>query len=278
VSTAAQSSAGGSRTGALAAARPLGWLVRAGFIARGLTYGLIAAIAIRLAVDGHSPAARPNQQGALTLVAQAPLGRVAIVMIAVGLFAYALWKLALALLGRGPEGGGGTGAKDRLANLGGAVVYLAFGAVATRVLIGSAGNQAQEQRNAASGVLGWPGGRWIVGVGGAGLIAISAYQIYTALSEDFADDNKTGEMPRRARCLFMVLGRTGLTARALVFTLVGYFLVRTAIAFKPSQLGVDGALSAVHSLPFGTWLLVLVAAGLLIFAVFSLFEARYQRL
>jgi Domain of Unknown Function (DUF1206) len=46
------------------------------------------------------------------------------------------------------------------------VVYLAFFSVAVRVLIGSAGNQTQDQRQATAGVLGWPGGRWLVGPGG----------------------------------------------------------------------------------------------------------------
>jgi hypothetical protein len=279
VTVAAQPAAGKSQAQGLGDARPLGWLVRTGFVARGLTYALIGAIAVRLAVDGSGSGAKPNQQGALTLIAQAPLGRVAIAAIAVGLLAYALWKLALAALGGGPEGGGGTKLKDRLANLGGAAVYLAFFSVAVRVLIGSAGNQTQDQRHAAAGVLGWPGGRWLVGVGGGVLIAISAYQIYAAFCDEFVDDNKIAEMAERPRQLFLVLGRTGLTARALVFALVGYFLVRTAIDFKPSSgLGLDGTLAAVHRLPLGAWLLGLAAAGLFVFAAFSLFEARYHRL
>jgi Domain of Unknown Function (DUF1206) len=92
-------------------------------------------------------------------------------------------------------------------------------------------------------------------------------------------DNKIGEMDERPRRLFLVLGRTGLTARALVFALVGCFLVRTVIDFKTSSgLGIAGTLAAVHKLPLGEWLLGLVAAGMFVFAAFSLFEARYQRL
>lgn len=279
MSVAAEASSGASRADSPAAPRALGWLVRAGFIARGLTYGLIAAIAIRLAVDGHSGGARPNQQGALTLIVQAPLGRVVMAAIAAGLLSYALWKLALAFIGRGPEGGGGHGAKDRVSNLAAAVVYVGFGAVAVRVLLGSAGNQTQAQRDAAAGVLGWPGGRWLVAAGGICLVAISAYQIYSALSDDFAQDNKTSEMAGGPHRLFLVIGRTGLIARALVFALVGYFLVRTSVDFKPSGgLGVDGALAKVRGLPLGPGLLCLVAGGLLVFALFSLLEARYQKL
>jgi hypothetical protein len=43
-------------------------------------------------------------------------------------------------------------------------------------------------------------------------------------------------------------------------------------------VGLDGALARIHHQPFGPWLLGLAAAGLLVFAVYSLFEARYRRL
>jgi hypothetical protein len=77
----------------------------------------------------------------------------------------------------------------------------------------------------------------------------------------------------------MTLGRIGLTSRALVFVVCGYFLVRTAIAFNPSSaVGVDGALARLHHQTFGPLIVGLVGVGLLVFAVYSLFEARYRRL
>jgi hypothetical protein len=78
--------------------------------------------------------------------------------------------------------------------------------------------------------------------------------------------------------VFVVLGRVGLVARAGVFALVGYFLCRTAIEFKETGVGLDGTLAQVHSQPFGNWILAFVAIGLEIFALFSFFESRYQRL
>jgi hypothetical protein len=86
-------------------------------------------------------------------------------------------------------------------------------------------------------------------------------------------------MNAHERRLYMRLGRVGLTARGAVFALVGYFLIRTALTFKAnSGVGVNGALAKLQHQPFGPWLLGLVAAGLLIFAVHSFFEARYRRL
>jgi hypothetical protein len=262
----------------LADSTPFRWAVRIGFGARGLTYALIGAIAIALA-SGAGSSASPDQQGALELVARAPLGGVILAVAAVGLAAYAVWKLVLAALGTGPEGADGHGAMDRLSNLAGGVVYLGFCALAVRVLAGSGGNQTRSQRHTTAGVLGWPAGRELVAGAGVVLVAISLQQAYVALRGEFAHHSKTGEMGPEERRIFMILGRVGLTARALVFGLSGYFLIRTAIDFKVSRgLGVDGSLSEVHAQTYGNVLLVLVGVGLLLFAVFSLLEARRRRL
>jgi hypothetical protein len=166
-----------------------------------------------------------------------------------------------------------------MANLGGALAYLGFFVLAVRVVLGTNGNETIEQRQATAGVLGWPGGRVLVALGGAILIAISLFQIWEALCDQFTDDNKLLEMgPREARA-FLIIGRIGLCARALVFVVIGYFFIRTAIEYKPTNaIGLDGALAAVHRQPLGAVLLAMVAAGLLVFAVFSLFEARYRQL
>ena len=56
-----------------------------------------------------------------------------------------------------------------------------------------------------------------------------------------------------------VTGRVGLVARALVFAVVGYFLVRAAVSYNPNTaVGLDGALRKVHDEPHGT---LLLAAG-----------------
>jgi hypothetical protein len=204
---------------------------------------------------------------------------VAVAVAAVGLLAYALWKLGQGVFGRGPEGGGGPDLKDRVANIGGGVVYLAFFGVAVRIMLGSSSSGSRDPSNAAAGVLGWPGGEVIVAVAGAVLIGISLFQVYDACRGSFAEDAKLGEMSRFERQAFMTLGRVGLVSRALVFGLIGYFLLESALDYNPREAtGLDGALARVHHQPFGPWLLGLVAAGLIVFAAYSMFEARYRRL
>jgi hypothetical protein len=253
------------------------WAVRAGFATRGITYAVIGGLAVALALGVGSTGTSPNQQGALALIAQAPLGRVVLIVAAAGLLAYALWKLGLGIVGQGPEGRRGKKLIDRVGNLGAGVVYVAFFAVAVQVLVGSAGPRAGEGRETA-GVLGLPGGQFIVGIAGLILIGVSLFQCYQALCGQFIDDNKYEHMGTWEYRIFVGLGGIGLVARAGVFALVGYFLCKTAIDFKTTGVGLDGTLAQVHGQPFGNLILGFVAFGLEVFAVFSFFEARYQRL
>ena len=255
------------------------WAVRAGFVARALTYGVVGGLTVALALGAGTDGVAPNQQGALALIARSPIGDAALVVIAAGLLAYAVWKFAQGIAGRGPEGGGSPKAFDRIANIGGGIVYLAFFAVALKALIGSAGNSSGEPKRVAAGVLGWPGGPVLVAVAGLALLAISAYQVYDALSGHFADEVKTADMGEAQRRSFKVLGRVGITARALAFALVGYFLIATAITFDAKDaVGLDGALRRLSHQPLGPELVGLAGAGFLVFAVYSVLEGWYRRL
>jgi hypothetical protein len=265
---------------ALAVGRSNGfvWLVRAGFVARGLVYGIIGALALALALGAGSGAAT-NQQGALAVVGRAPLGGVALVALAVGLLAYAVWQIGQAVIGRGLDGGDRSEATERISNLASGVAYLGLFVLAVKVLAGNQTNESSAPRRAAAGVLGWPGGQWIVGLVGLVFVGVCVYQAYEGLTGSYLEDAKTHEMTPEVRRALDIVGRVGLVSRALVFALIGYFLIRTAIDYNPSKaVGIDGALRDLAGQPYGSWLLGLVAVGLLIFAAASLAEARYRRL
>ena len=70
----------------------------------------------------------------------------------------------------------------------------------------------------------------------------------------------------------------GHLARAVVFALMGYFLVKAAIDFDPQKaVGLDGALAKLADASYGPLLLGIVAVGLLGFALYSALDARYRK-
>jgi hypothetical protein len=257
---------------------PYHFLIRAGFAARGVTYVIIGLLTLALALGGGTLGATADQQGALALTARTLVGRLALIGVAVGLLAYAVWKLEQGVRGVGPEGGGSTALRDRVGNLSGGVAYLVFFAVAVTAVAGS-DRDSSSAHHAAAGVLGWPAGPLLVGGGGLILIVVSLVQIYDAVRGSFAHECKMDEMKDEQHRYFLCVGRVGLIARAAVFALVGYFLFRTAIDYNPSSaVGVDGALQRLRHEPLGPWLVGLTAAGLLTFAGFSFLEGRYRQL
>jgi uncharacterized SAM-binding protein YcdF (DUF218 family) len=252
------------------------WLARAGFVARGLIYGIIGILAIKLAIGAGGTTT--NQQGALKTIAHQPLGKVLLILVAIGLGGYALWRFLRALLGHGPEDSDST--FDRVSALGSGIVYAGLCAVAVEILLGSgsSGGSGSTQKTTA-GVFGWPGGVWLVGIAGAVLIGIGLYQGYRGISKDFLKDSKTEEMSPRVRDWIEWIGSFGHLARMVVFGLVGAFLIKAAIDYNPSKaVGLDGTLSKIAHASYGPFLLGVVAAGLIAFGIYSLSDARYRRI
>jgi Domain of Unknown Function (DUF1206) len=251
------------------------WLARAGFVARGLIYGIVGILAIKLAIG--SGGTTTNQQGALKTIAHQPFGKVLLMLVAIGLAGYALWRVTRALLGHGPEDS--DSGFDRVAALASGIVYAGLCAVAVEILLGagsSGGSGSAPQ--ATAGVLGWPGGTWIVGIAGAALIGVGLFQGYRGLSKEFLKDSKTEEMSTRVRDWIEWIGSFGHLARMVVFGLVGAFMIKAAVDYNPNKaVGLDGALAKIAHASYGPFLLGIVAAGLIAFGLYSLSDARYRR-
>jgi len=250
-------------------------LARAGFVARGVIYGIIGIVAIKVALDAGGKAT--NQTGALKTIAHQPFGKVLLILVAIGLGGYALWRFIHVLLGHGPEKADST--FERLAALGSGVTYALVCALAVGILRGSGSSSSGSPKKPTAGVLGWPGGTWIVGLAGAVLCGVALYQAYRGISHDFLADSKTAEMSPSVRKWITWIGTFGHLARTVAFGLVGIFLITAAVDYNPNKaVGLDGALAKLVNHSYGEWLLGVVAAGLIAFALYSLSDARYRRI
>ena len=257
---------------ALTRTAPYEWLARAGFVARGLIYGIIGVLAVRLAVGLGGKTT--NQQGALRTIAHQPFGRVLLLVTAIGLGGYALWRLVRAAVGQG-----GDTALDRVSGLASGLVYAGMCVVAVKFLVGAKPSTATNPHKATAGAFGWPAGTWIVGIAGAVLIGVGLYQGYRGLSKDFLEDSKIGQMSPAIRAWFTRLGVVGYLARMVVFSLIGLFLIKAARDYNPkAAIGLDGALAKLVHQSYGHLLLGIVAVGLIAFALYSLADARYRKI
>ena len=255
--------------------RAFEWLSRAGFVARGLIYGIIGLLALKLAIGSGGKAT--DQQGAMRTLAQQPLGRTMLVALAVGLAGYAMWRFTRAALGRGPEGS--DKGFDRVAAFASGLVYATFFVFAVKIVLDSNAGKTGNPKATTAGVLSWPAGPLLVGLAGLVLIGIALYQVYRGVTRAFLHDSKTEEMRPEVKHFIARIGTVGHLARAVVFALVGGFLIKAAVQYEPrAAVGLDGALAKVQHQTYGHFMLGVVACGLLAFALYSVSDARYRRI
>lgn len=255
----------------------LGWAARLGFVARGLIYVLIGLIALQIALGRGGQA---DQGGALQQIASRSYGAVVLWVLVVGLAGLALWRFGEAAFGAiGPDG---HKASERIKSLVRGVVYAFLFVTALRFVLGTASgssaNSNRQSENVTAQVMGYTGGRLLVGVVGVVVVVVGAVLARESWRREFLQRMNLAGTSAGTRSLVERLGVFGGVARGAVFVLVGVFLVIAAARYEPSRAeGLDGTLRAFAQTPVGPILLVLVAAGLIAFGVFSMCEARWRR-
>ena len=250
------------------------WLARVGLVAKGVSFGIIGALAIKLAVgDGGKATSR---EGALHALAGETFGAVVLTLLAVGFAAYAVWRFVEAWAAPGDD------AKKwakRAGSVGRGLIYAALSYSAAKLVAGAGGTGSQNERarETASTLLSWPAGTWLVALAGAVVIGVGLWNLYRGLSQKFEDRWRTGEMNARARRWGARIGTVGHVARAIVFGLIGAFVIKAALEYDPKEaIGLDGALQKLASATYGPYLLGLTAAGLIAYGFYCLVDARYR--
>jgi MFS family permease len=251
-------------------------VARFGLVAQGISFALVAVLAIELALGKGGKAT--DREGALQTIAHNGIGRVIVFVLGLGFGAYALWRLAQAFLGHDVEEQGGRQKwGKRLSSLGKAGIYGALCWFAFSILFGKHGGGSNKEQEATKGILGWPAGRWIV-YGIAVVIAgVALWNFYRAVSGKYKDSLKTGQMSATELKWTTRIAFVGLTSRAVVFGLISWFFFKAAADYDAKKArGLDGALRKLATAPYGTALLSIVAAGLFAYGLFCLIQARYR--
>jgi Domain of Unknown Function (DUF1206) len=248
---------------------------RIGLAAKGVSYVLVALLAIQVALGGGGNP--EDREGALQAVGDEPFGAVLLGLLAAGFAGYALWRFAQAFLDRDFEGSGPKGLAKRAGYVGKGLLYTALCVICISILMGS-GTGGGDEKQATARVLDVPLGRWLVGAVGVGFLISAGFNAYRAVTRKFEDDLQTDRLKESHRRAISIAGVIGHLARTVVFGLVGWFLVKAAWEYDPQEaIGLDGALSKLAAESYGTLLLGTAAVGLLAYGCFCLVQALYRQ-
>ncbi|GAB1510911.1 DUF1206 domain-containing protein [Actinophytocola sp. KF-1] len=257
----------------VAGTAPVQAVVRLGLVAYGVVHLLVAWLALQVAfgdLDGDG-VGKADKTGALQSLSANAGGDVVLWLIAAGLGVSALWQLFEAVTGHRTS--------LRLMNLGEAVLfgYLAFSA--GKLAAGSPASSTDEAQLGLVGhLLAQSWGKPVVVAIGVLIVVAGLFVVRHGVTKRFAEEHHLGQAGRPVRTAVLRLGQVGYAALGGVYGIAGALVVVAAVRTAPAKAtGLDVALKTLAAQSYGTVLLVVIAAGLAAFGVFTFFDARYRR-
>ena len=237
---------------------------RLGYVAKGAVYMLVGVLALT--------ARSADRRNAIQLINAKPLGKLALVIIALGLAGYAAWRVVSGINDAERHGKDAKGLAVRAGSIVRGLFYGAFAYEIVRLLMHHGGGSGSDatSRHWTARAMAHPFGRLAVAAAGLAILGYGAYQIYRAASSKRVRKHLDPKIPDA----LVAISRFGIAARAVIFGLIGVSLVRAAIRYNPSA--AEGTSGAVHQL--SGWLLIVIALGLIAYGVYACVNARYRRI
>jgi hypothetical protein len=258
--------------------RAVQFVARFGYGARGFVYLSIGLLTLMAALDmvGSSVGAG----GAVGALARQPFGRIWLILLGTGLWAFVLWRVLQAGFDADREG---ASPKALMLRAGQAVSGVFYGLLAATVFelldeIGrdpSADDVAENQQKAAM-LLDLPfGDALLIGVGLV-IAGVGVGNILKGFGADFGQDLACTLEQKR---WFTRIARAGYVARGLAYLPLALFVVLAGLRARAADVTSFGAsLNALEAQPGGSWMLGLTAIGLMAFGAFAFVEARFRRI
>jgi hypothetical protein len=255
------------------AERNLDWVMpvmRTGSAARGLVYAVVGGIAVWSAWTAG------NAEGtttALSALRDEPFGNVLLWVMAVGLWAYMVWRLLDGALDLEDHGTEAKGLVARAGLLVTGVIHGALGVSVAALAMGGSGSGGSGAQGIVAQVMQMPGGRWIVGAVGLAVIGAGVYYAWKGFAETYKENIVNTAATERLEPVL----KFGLIAQGVVVGIVGVLIGYAAFTLDPSEAGgLGAAFEQIRQAPFGRILLIAVALGLVAFAVENFIEAIYR--
>ncbi|HVE94377.1 MAG TPA: DUF1206 domain-containing protein [Acidimicrobiales bacterium] len=250
---------------------------RAGLLSRAAIWLTIGVLTARLAAAGTPKAgAETDKSGAIRTLARQPFGRVLLALLLLGFIAMIVWAVIEAVRSRDGDGKPDWG--HGLVAAGRAAAYAGLALTTLPLVFGNDEKGGSDQAQLTARVLGWPGGRLLVGAVALSLLAAAAYNVYRALSKRYEDHWDRSRMDKRARRIAGRLETCGNFGHALVFALVGWFLLMAAWQYDSSEpKGLDESLATLVRQSNGRLLCAVVAVGMAAWGINAIGQAMWRK-
>lgn len=257
---------------------------RVGWFAKGVIYVMAGVLALIIVgksfgwADANATADEASPTGAIKEIAQSGGGTFLLIVLAIGMFLYAAWRLATVLFP------GRTDTEEMVKRAGylvSAILYVTFGI--TAISLAQSRNKKvdgdETVRDITTRFMSNNVGRWSIGIIGVIVIATGLYRIFKGVKVDVTEDiNMGGMSPQRARWTRR-LGSIGEVGRGVALGLIGFFVIRAAVEFDAAEAtGLDDALRRLALESWGPLVVAGIGLGLVAYGLFCILTFTRRRL
>jgi hypothetical protein len=256
---------------------------RLGYAANGLLYVIFGGTAALAAVNIGGRVR--GTQGALKLLVAQPFGRLAVSLVAIGLCGFILRRLVQIFVPP-TDGVPPKPVMRALRRTGCALsglMHIGIALTALQLTVGL----IQINPDAQTPKPGWVTllltwnllDGWFTLFAGLIVLAVAVYEFYIAIYLRFTIDLQLERMSTRMKRATFACGVAGHTGRGTAFLIIGMFLVYAGYYVEEVEAtGIGDLLRSLEVLPFGVWILIVTAAGLIAYGLFLLLAAWYLRM
>ena len=251
-----------------------------GFYTKGFLFIVIGILALMVAF-GQRGGELADPTGALTIIAQFTFGKILLIIFIFGALSHGVWNILRGAADVDNAGKNWQGIIKRCIAVGAGIFYLFLAATAWSIVttVNVAVQNGTVQKSLTAIILALPLGAIVVFLVGLIMIGAGFNECYRGVTGKFQEDFQLYKSQGNKRRIIGVLGALSFTARAVIFSLIGYFFIIAAINGNPDEaIGFDGALRALANTAYGKTLLFIAAVGLICNGILSLYEARYRRI
>lgn len=256
-------------------------IARTGFVAKGVVYAITGVLTLMAAFNMGGQKTGGLQ--VLEFLDKQTFGNVLLILMAIGLASYSTWRFIQSV--KDPENIGDDfkGKTKRTAFFISGLLYLGFAAMAVLRVVGSgsgsgssgsSGSSAQKSSFLASET-----GLLIIGIVGAGIIIAGLFQFYKAWKNNYYKKFDLSSIhDEKKRKSINTTAEVGLSARGVIFAIIGSFAIKAAMTNEPSEIKTTTEVfSFLQESSYGAWLMGAVATGLIAYAIYMFLMAKYRR-
>ena len=247
-----------------------------GYAGKGFVYLAIGILAVQAAILAEQEAA--GTYNTLSWIADQPLGKVLVCLIAFSLIGYVLRRLCQTILIT--EYADPSSFKCILKRAGYIMSGFSYFGVACSALniVFEIGEYDDTIEDIANQLFEQPVGEWIILLGGLAVTTVGISYIYGAYSGSYISEFHADDIHQKLDKWATRMGKLGVAARGVAFVLTGIFLVEAALSGN-SQLagGLQNAFRVLATKPIGWLWLGLIGIGLICYGLYMFVAARYRR-